>query len=126
MDLSRNPYEIIPRPSFNGKEANKHIETQWKEWKAQIRQVHDIYKKLLAKKKVMGEESTEFASFLGTLQLSAGYVQKHLRDNMGLTASINGSVIIEAARRFVANHTYPELYEIDEEGYLTPWERDLL
>ena len=100
MDLSINPYSYIVRPKFGDPELNKSVSQQWKEWKAQIKHVHSIYEKLENRKKSMGAESKEFSAFLSTLDMSPDYIQKELRTAFSLTASVSGSAIIEAARRF--------------------------
>ena len=64
MNLSVSPYTVIPRPKFGSKVANEGIAQQWIEWKADVKQVHDIFDRLLSKKKSMGEDSSEFKSFI--------------------------------------------------------------
>lgn len=125
MNLSVNPYTVISRPKFGSKEDNKDIATQWAEWKSNVRQVHDIYGKLIAKKKSMGVGSDQFKSFLGTLQLSPDYVQKNIRDDMSLSKAVPGYVIIEAANRFNTNETCPEFSYSDDKGW-TEWEYQIL
>lgn len=125
MNLSVNPYSVIPRPKFGSQQANKDIADQWKEWRSNIRQVHDIYGKLVAKKKSMGAESDSFKSLLGTLRLSPDFIQKNIRDDMTLSKAVPGYVIIEAASRFHVNETCPDFSYCDEKGW-TEWEYQIL
>lgn len=125
MDLSVNPYTIIPRPSFTGKEANEDIARQWDLWRKSVGHARDVFKKLQNKRKAMGPDSDNFKSFLGTLKLSGDFVQKNLRDDLSLTAAVSGESIVEGAKRFRLWCEASEFYNIDDDGYLLPWERDL-
>lgn len=128
MNLRVHPNEIIPAPSFTaGKEGNKHIAEQWKNWKASVKHVHDVFGKLMTRKKSFGTDTDSLKGFIGTLRMSPSYVQKYLRDEFSFTAAVSGEAIIEAARRFVERETVPEEFreDIDEKGF-TEWERDLL
>jgi len=126
MRLDVNPFTIISPPRLAGKNDpfNVDVANQWKLWKKEVKQVRDIFGKMVRKKKAWGAESQEFQSYLGTLKMNSAYVQKNVRDDMALTAAVDGEVIIEAARRFLLNETLPEFSDVDEHGYL-PWEKDL-
>ena len=126
MNLHTNPYLLISPPKLTGKsdQFNIDIQEQWKTWKKKVKQVRELYVKFCRKKTAIGVDSKEFKSFIGTLQAGEAYVQKSIRDEMSLTAAVEGDVITEAVRRFLINETLPELSDIDEKGYL-PWEKDL-
>ena len=126
MNLHINPYLLITPPRLTGKsdQFNIDIQEQWKTWKKKVRQVRDIYAKMIRKKTAYGADSKEFKAFLNTLQANDDFIQKSLRDEMSLTASFEGDVIIEAAHRFLVHETLPELSDADDKGYL-PWEKEL-
>ena len=126
MNLYTNPYLVIPPPRMTGKSDpfNTDVQNQWKTWKKKVKQVRDLYVKFCRKKTAFGADSKEFKAFIGTLQAGEAFVQKSIRDELSLTASVEGDVITEAARRFLLNETIAELSDVDDKGYL-PWEKEL-
>jgi len=126
MNLYTNPYLIIPPPKLTGKTDpfNVDLQNQWKTWKKKVKQVRELYAKMARKKNAFGAASKDFKAFIGTLQASEAFVQKAIRDEMALTAAVEGDVITEAVRRFLVNETIPELSDVDDKGYL-PWEKEL-
>jgi len=125
MNLSVNPYTVIRPPKFGSKQDNEDVAKQWNEWRSAVKHVHSVFKKLQDKKKSMGATSVDFQRLISTLQLSSDFVQKSLRDDMSLTASVHGYAIIEAANRFLFRETMPDMANCDENGW-TEWEYQIL
>ena len=123
MDLSKSPYQQIQRPKFGDMDLKATLNTQWSEWKKDVKLVHELFVKLQAKKKNLGSlDPNKIRDFINDISTkpddrAAMSVRQQIT---GITDRFTTRIIVEAVRRFIDKHKN-EFSEISDTGAM-PWE----